>query len=70
MKNQSANTKLLFEKTAIVELNDDQLMAFHGAGLGDAIQSAVASFVQNMPAGTNAAIVSAAVNFAQTLQLP
>ncbi|MFC4816582.1 MULTISPECIES: class I lanthipeptide [unclassified Flavobacterium] len=70
MKKQSENNKLLFEKTSIIELNDNQLMSIHGADLGDAIQSAVVSFVQNLPAGTNAAVVSAAVNFAQTLQMP
>ncbi|HKX86618.1 MAG TPA: class I lanthipeptide [Flavobacterium sp.] len=70
MKKQSENNKLLFERTAIVELNDDQLMTVHGADLGDAIQSAVVSFVQNLPAGTNAAVASAVMNFAQTLQMP
>lgn len=70
MKKESVNNKLLFEKTAIIELNDDQLSSVHGADLISAVQSAVVSFVKTMPSGLNQAIGSAMVTFAQTLQLP
>lgn len=45
MKKQNVNGKLAFNKKALVELNDDQLMGVNGGGFGSLIVSAIVSAI-------------------------